>query len=76
LVKYIDKENLQKIFEEETLGWPKSLYLMYRICKAIIEYSYFLYGIQPLPSGYSQSYSRGRESRSVGASGRNSNRHG
>lgn len=45
LIKDIDRENLHKIFEEETFKWPKSIHLMYRLCKSLIEYSYFLYGI-------------------------------
>jgi hypothetical protein len=72
LIKMIDKENISKIFEEETMTWPKPLHLMYRLCKSLIEYSYFLYGITHPSSlsGNSSSQNNKRESRSVSVSGR------
>jgi hypothetical protein len=34
---------------EECLKWPKCLFVMYLLCKALIDYAYFLYGYTEKP---------------------------
>jgi len=66
LIKMIDCENMQGIPEEEALLWPKPFYIMYRLCKALLSYCYYLHGISGLPSPLNAK----KESRSVSASTR------
>lgn len=36
--------------EKETLRWPKCMFILLTLCKALIQYAYYIYGYVPKPN--------------------------